>query len=146
MDQEEEDELVATLPIHYSENLHPNLHLHQFQLVNRPLVAPPAALQAGKYIKARYKPKTRRYEIHVPNDVRAEVWNPTRGQDFGKGRYNEDKEEAVMHDVKFQERDDNEKRVNETRLQSEKVPQIGEYVLGVVRNGRLTCDRSYCIY
>lgn len=134
---EEEDELVASLPIHFSEHLHPNLHLHQFQLLSRPLQVPPSAAAAGKTIKARYKPNSGRYEIHVPNDVRPEVWDSARGRDLGAARYEEDREEATLHDVKFKEQDPREMRLNETRLLSERVPHAGAYVLGVVRDGEI---------
>lgn len=133
--EEEEDELLVSLPIHYSENLHPNLHLHQFQLLTRRLEVPPTAASAGKIINARYKPNAGRYEIHVPNDVRPEVWHAARGQSFGTARYQEDREEATLHDTKFKEKEAPEMRLNETRLISDRVPHAGEYVLGVVRDG-----------
>jgi DNA-directed RNA polymerase-3 subunit RPC5 len=139
---EEEDEIVASLPIHYSDHLHPNLHLHQFQLLSRPLLVPPSAAAAGKTIKARYKPKSGRYEIHVPNDVRPEVWDSAKGRDLGAARYEEDREEAAFHDVKFKEKDPREMRLNETRLVSERVPHAGAYVLGVVRDGEAISTRT----
>jgi len=132
---EEEDEIVASLPIHYSERLHPNVHLHQFQLLSRPLQVPPSASVAGKLIKARYKPKSGRYEIYVPNDVRPEVWDSAKGRDLGAARYEEDREDAAHHDVKFKEKDPREMRLNETQLLSERVPHAGAYVLGIVRDG-----------
>ncbi|KAF8308899.1 hypothetical protein DL93DRAFT_2170782, partial [Clavulina sp. PMI_390] len=95
----EEDELVASIPIYYSEHLHPNIHLHQFQLQNRPLEVSPAARDAGKVITARSKPKIGRYEIHIPNDVRPMVWNAARGRALGDARYQEDKDEAELHEA-----------------------------------------------
>ena len=132
---EDEDELLTTLPVHFSKALHPNLHLHQFQLLSRPLQAPPTAAQAGKRIKARQKPKTSRYEIHVPIDVRPEVWNADQGRAYGAARYEEDREEAAAHDVKLKEKEPEELRLSEVRLLSEKITHRGEYVLGVVRDG-----------
>lgn len=138
---DEEDEIVASLPIHYSEHLHPNLHLHQFQLLSRPLLVPPSAAAAGKTIKARFKPKSGRYEIHVPNDVRPEVWDSAKGRDLGAARFEEDREEAALHEVIFKEKDPREMRLNETRLVSEPVPHAGTYVLGAVRDGEAISAR-----
>jgi len=111
--------------------------LHQFQLLSRPLQVPPSASAAGKPINARYKPKSGRYEIYVPNDVRPEVWDSAKGRDLGAARYEEDREDAALHDVKFKEKDPREMRLNETRLLSERVPHAGAYVLGIVRDGKL---------
>jgi len=128
---------LTTLPVHFSQALHPHLHLHQFQLLSRPLQTPPTAAQAGKRIKARQKSKAGRYEIHVPIDVRPEVWNADRGRAYGAARYEEDREEAAVHDIKLKDKEPEELRLSEVRLLSEKVAHRGEYVLGVVRDGRL---------
>lgn len=134
---EEEDEVVATIPIHYSENLAPFIHMHQFQLSTRALSVPPSAAIAGKKISARCKPEVRKYEIHIPNDVRPDVWNQSRGMHLGAARYDEDREEAAMHDAKFPEKQQNEMRLSETRLLSDSVPHSGAYVLGVMRDSEL---------
>jgi hypothetical protein len=139
MDIDGKDELIASLPIHFSQSLHPRLHLHQFQLHTRPLEVPPTAAQAGKIIKARYKPAAGKYEIHVPTDVRPEVWNALAGQTYGAARYEEDKDEALMQDIKFKSKEPHELRLNETRLLSERVAHSGEYVLGVMRDGTNLC-------
>lgn len=115
--------------------MHPNLHLHQFQLLGKALVMPPEAQEAGKSIKARYKPKTGHYEIHVPNDVRPARWNSEKGLNYGAARFEQDREEATIHDIKFKSKDPNETRLSETRLTSERVEHRREYVVGVVRDG-----------
>lgn len=135
MPVEVEDEIVATLPVHYSEALSPNLHIHQYQLLTRHLEVPPSAAQAGKIIRARCKPNNGRYEIHVPNDVRPEVWNASEGQTYGSARNEEDREEAVAHDAKYKEKEAQDIRLNDTRLSSRPAEHTGAYVLGVVREG-----------
>ena len=132
---DQEDELIASLPIHFSHALSPNLHIHQFQLVTRSLEVPPTAAQAGKTIRARYKPSNGRYEIHIPNDVRPDVWNAPNGQRYGAARYDEDKDDAAMHSTKFQEKEMQDMRLNDTRLLSRQSEHVGEYVLGVVHDG-----------
>ncbi|KAF8337418.1 DNA-directed RNA polymerase III subunit Rpc5 [Cantharellus anzutake] len=128
---------IAVLPIKYSQSMHPNLHLHQFHLLGRSLVVPPEAQEAGKIIKARYKSKTGRYEIHLPNDVRASHWNAGKGLGYGSARFEQDREEAAVHDIKLKSKEPQETRLSETRLTSEKVEHHGEYVIGVVRDGCL---------
>lgn len=95
----------------------------------------PEAEEAGKNIKARYKPKIRRYEIHVPNDVRTARWNGEKGLNYGAARFEQDREEAAVHDIKLKSKEPNETRLSETRLTSERVEHHGEYVVGVVRDG-----------
>jgi len=106
--ERESDELVGLLPIHLTNALSPNIHIHQFPVLNRPLQVPPSAALSGKRIQARVKPKTGRVEVHVPADTRPEVWSSEKAKELG---------------------------VAEVRMQSEKIPHKGVYVLGVVREG-----------
>ncbi|KAG0709009.1 hypothetical protein DFH29DRAFT_979160 [Suillus ampliporus] len=130
------DELVCVLPIHYSNSLSPNVHIHQFPLLSRPLQTPPAATVSGKRIHARIKPVTRRLEIHVPVDPRPEVWNGERSKDLGAARQEDDREKN--QDVgKMKQREGEEPRLTEVRMRSELIPHEGAYMLGVVRNGHL---------
>lgn len=129
-----DDELVGVLPIHYSNTLSPNVHIHQFPLLSRPLQIPPAAVVSGKRIRARIKPITRRIEIHVPVDPRPEVWNSERSKALGVARQEDDRERN--QDVgKMKQREGEESRLTEVRMRSEHIPQEGAYMLGVVRNG-----------
>jgi len=148
-----EDELIATIPIRLSTHLKPNLHLHQFPLLGRPLEVPPSAAASGKRIKARCKPSSERYEIHVPVDMRQDVWNPEQGKEFGTALAEQDQEELAASGQgevkpktrkkkgkKEEDEDDvkgekSEKRLGEVRMRSEKVENQGEYFVGVVRDG-----------
>ena len=125
-----DDEIIASLPIHYSNRRSPNIHIHQFPLLTRPLQAPPSALASGKRVTARIKPQTRRLEVHVPADSRPEVWNIERTKELGAAQAEDDRE-------RNQGKDDegNEPRLSEVRLRSEEIPQRGMYMLGIVRAG-----------
>ncbi|EKM83764.1 hypothetical protein AGABI1DRAFT_117241 [Agaricus bisporus var. burnettii JB137-S8] len=131
---QEDDELVAVLPIHLTNALALNVQLHQFPLLNRPLQVPPSAKLSGKRISGRIKPDIRRLELHVPTDTRSEVWNSDKARNLGAAQIDDDIE-------KKQERqkpgEGEEPRLNEIRLQNERIPQRGAQMLGVMRNGKL---------
>ena len=138
----EHDELVSVLPIHFSDALAPNIHIHQFPLLTRSLQEPPSALLSGKRINARIKPQTRRLEIHVPVDTRPEVCNLERSKELGAARADDDKEHN--QDKKEKAREDEEPRLSETRLRSEEIVHKGAQVLGIVRDGKLDCYKLDC--
>ncbi|KAF8475436.1 DNA-directed RNA polymerase III subunit Rpc5 [Gautieria morchelliformis] len=133
-----DDPVVAVLPIHLSNSLVPNLHLHQFPLLFRPLQVPPSAAESGKRIRARLKPRVGRIEIHVPVDTRKEVWNPEKGIEYGAARAEGD-QESNTHDKKEKnkQKEGEEPRLSEVRMSSERVPERGDYMLGIVRDGHL---------
>lgn len=132
----EDDRLVSVLPIHFSNALTPNVHIHQFPLLTRPLQVPPSAAASGKRIKARLKHGVRRLEVHIPVDTRPEVWNGERSRELGSARVEDDKEKN-QELSKLKQREGEEARLSEVRLRSEPIPHMGAYVLGVVRNGQL---------
>lgn len=128
------DRVVSVLPIHLSNHLAPDVHLHQFPLLSRPLEVPPSSALSGKRIRARIKPEVKRLEIHLPVDTRPEVWNSDRSKELGSGRVEDDKEKNQdTGRVKLKEGE--EPRLTEIRLQSEQIPHTGVYVLGIVRDG-----------
>ncbi|KAL1756137.1 DNA-directed RNA polymerase III subunit Rpc5 [Schizophyllum commune] len=127
------DPVVQRLPIRFSNALAPNVQIHQFPLMTRPLQPPPTARSSGKRIRARVKPNARRMEIHVPADTRPEVWNAERGRDLGAARVEDDREKNQEESS----RSNAEPRLSEVRLRSEEVPHKGVYMLGVVREGEL---------
>lgn len=127
---EDDDEIIDVLPIHFSNRLDPFIQLHQFPLLTRPLQVPPAAAASGKRIAARIKPKVRRLEIHVPADPRPDVWNIERAKSYGAARVEDDKERNQDQGER-----DADARLSDARLKSEKIPERGNYVLGIVRDG-----------
>lgn len=140
MADEHDDPIVSVLPIHLSNSLEPNIHLHQFPLLTRPLQVPPSAAQSGKKIKVRLKPQVARLEVHVPVDTRPEVWNKERGEELGKARVQDDAEKNM--DAKSTEAAD--QRLTETRLRSEQITSRGCYMLGIVRDGE-QCSLCACL-
>ena len=129
----ENDELVSVLPVHYSDRLCPNVHIHQFPLLNRPLQVPPSATVSGKRIRARVKPVSHRIEIHVPVDARPEVWNHEKSKDLGTAQREDDREKNQEDQLKQKEGED--PRLTDSRLHSDPIPQCGAYMLGVMRDG-----------
>lgn len=130
-----DDRIVSVLPVHLSNNLAPNLQLHQYPLLNRPLDIPPSAAISGKRIRARLKPTTRRLEVHVPVDPRPEVWSTERSKELGVGRMDDDNEKNQVSGSKLKEGE--EPRLSEVRYRSEEITHVGAYMLGVVRDGEL---------
>ncbi|KAH7915401.1 hypothetical protein BJ138DRAFT_1142006 [Hygrophoropsis aurantiaca] len=131
--QSEEDQLVSILPIHYSDTLSPNIHIHHFPLLSRPLQTPPSSALSGKRIRARIKPNTRRIEIHVPSDARSEVWNSERSKDLGAARLEDDREKN-QDGGKAKQKEGEEPRLMEVRMRSERILEQGAYMLGVPIN------------
>lgn len=131
---EVEDRLVSVIPVHFTNALQPNIQLHQYPLLTRPLEVPPSAAASGKRIQARRKSKVKRLEVHIPVDTRPEVWNGDRSKELGAARKEDDKEKnQELPQVK--QREGEEARLSEVRLRSEQVPQTGVYVLGILREG-----------
>ena len=131
---EAEDRLVRVIPVHYTNALEPNVHLHQYPLLTRPLEVPPSAAASGKRIRARLKANVKRVEVHVPVDTRPEVWNSERSKELGSARVDDDKEKN-QEEPKVKQREGEEPRLSEVRMRSEQVPHMGAYVLGVLREG-----------
>lgn len=132
---DDDDPVVSVLPIHYSNALSPNLHIHQFPLLSRPLQTPPSAALSGKRIRARIKPNVRRFEVHVPADTRPGFWNADRSKELGASRMDDDQDKN-QETVKGKQRENEEPRLGEVRMRSEQIPQKGAYMLGIVRDGR----------
>jgi DNA-directed RNA polymerase-3 subunit RPC5 len=124
-----EDELVSSLPIHFSNSLDGLIHIHQYPLLSRPIQTPPSATSAGRHVTARIKPASRRIEVHVPTDIRPDVWNNERGQMLGHARLDDDRERNQITNA------DDHPNITEVRLRSEEIVQQGTHMLGVIRDG-----------
>lgn len=133
MDVHDDDPVVNVLPIHYSDALAPNIHIHQYPLLNRPLQVPPSAELSGKRIRARIKPKVKQLEIHVPADTRPEFWNSDKAKELGTARIDDDREKN--QETKGKQREGEEPRLGEVRMRSEQIKHKGVYMLGIVRDG-----------
>ena len=138
----DDDPVVSVLPIHYSNALSPNLQIHQFPLLNRPLQSPPSATLSGKRIRARIKPNVRRLEVHVPADTRPGFWNSDKGIELGAARVDDDRDKN-QEAGKGKQREGEEPRLGEVRMRSEQIPQKGAYMLGIVRDGKYILFYSF---
>lgn len=134
MPDQDDDPIIGVLPIHLTNVLGSNVHLHQYPLLTRPLQVPPSAVASGKRIKARTKAGVGRFEVHVPVDTRKEVWNAERSKDLGQARLQDDQEKS-FEQQKGKQRENDDPRLGEVRMRSERVPERGDYMLGVVRDG-----------
>ena len=130
----ENSKLVAVLPIHYSDVLTPNLHIHQFPLLARPLQVPPSAVSGHKHIQARIKPNAGRLEVHVPADTRPEVWNAEKAHDLGAARALDDREKNQGLS-KGKHKEGEQPKLEDIRLRSEQISHKGVYMLGIVCDG-----------
>jgi DNA-directed RNA polymerase-3 subunit RPC5 len=139
----DDDPVINVLPIHYSNALAPNLHIHQFPLLNRPLQTPPSAALSGKRIRARIKPNVRRLEVHIPADIRPGFWNGEKSKELGAGRLDDDRDKN-QELGKGKQKEDEEPRLGEVRMRSEQIQQKGSYMLGIVRGGRSLSFNFFC--
>jgi len=130
----EQDQVVGVLPIRYSNALAPNIQIHQFPLLTRPLQTPPSAVSSGKRIHARIKPNARRLEVHVPADTRPDVWNSEKSKALGVAQADDDLEKN-QESLKGKQKEGQEPRLAEVRMRSEQIPQKGVHMLGIVRGG-----------
>ena len=135
--------IVQTIPIRISNNLEPEIEVHQYPVLSRPLQVPPSAAESGKRIRARSKPQAGLYEVHIPADTRADVWNAERAKELGAARAEEDTEErqaiataAGPSKGKLQE-EAPVRRLGEVRMRSEPMPDRAVYMLATVRDGEI---------
>jgi DNA-directed RNA polymerase III subunit RPC5 len=121
--------LVARLPIRLSGRLGNSVHVHQYPLLARPLQVPPSANNNGKSITARIKPRAGRLEVHVPVESSPDVWNASKGREYGAARQDDDRERNQF------DANQTMSNLHEVRLKSEAIAQTGVQVLGIVRDG-----------
>lgn len=72
-EDEEDDEIVATLPIYLHHSLAPSLTQFQYPLQHRNLRVPTWAEERGKKITARVKEQSGRVDVEVPIDADPKV-------------------------------------------------------------------------
>ncbi|KAL7422789.1 hypothetical protein Q5752_002085 [Cryptotrichosporon argae] len=136
-EEEEDDEVIHTLPIYLSPALFPNLAVFQYPLQHRSLRAPTWAADRGKKITTRVKETVGRVEIEVPVDAGADVWREEKAKDLGfvtDVQANGDVEGGVGRRKKSEQ-----KWGDKMRLRSEAVPNASgvQYYSGVISDGAL---------
>lgn len=149
-----DDEVIATLPIYLSPAIHPDLHLYQFPLQTRSLVAPTYARDRGKGITARIKERAARIEVEIPVDAGSDVWRDDRARELGmthdmgngngvvggygfggRGGEDDDMNGGASSKKKKGKAKDEKRWGDKIRLRSEAVPSTTGYYAGVVQDG-----------
>ncbi|WWD20686.1 hypothetical protein CI109_105162 [Kwoniella shandongensis] len=155
-DDDEDDEVLATLPMYLSSTLHSNLDIYQYPLQHRSISVPKWAQDRGKIITSRVKEKAGRVEVEIPVDAGTSYWREDRARDLGfvmnvneNGGENGDVvggygfsgrggASGKDKDKKGKEKKKNdEKWGDKMRLRSELVPNSTGYYSGVIREGAL---------
>ena len=146
-DDDEEDEVIAQLPIYLSPNLYPNLNLYQYPLLLGSLATPTWAKERGKSISARVKEQTGRVEVEIPVDEQPRFWRDERATELGfipnihangddiEGGY------GYMNKADGKKKPGRKKSVkmekwgDKRRLRGEIIPNAPEYYSGIVHDG-----------
>ncbi len=130
IDEDDDDEIIATLPVYVSHSLSSSLHLFQYplQVGNAPSLNR-WAREHEEVITARMKEQVKRFELEVPVDMREPVWNDERAEEMGFVK------EKVRNKAKGKEKEP-EKWGTKVRLRSEEVPEVTGYWSGIVHDGK----------
>ncbi len=130
---------VAILPIYYSNELEPHLHLHQFPLQGRSSGASIRRPQLENRSRRAARFNSRRTEIHVPLDVRADVWNAERGVELGEARAEADnaRPEGESHAGGGGPSSTPSSRLSELHLRSEQLPVNASYAIGILKDNAI---------
>lgn len=145
-DDDEDDEIVSTLPVYISPALHPSLSVFQYPLQHRSLRVPQWATDRGKRITTRVKESVGRVEVEIPVDGDHKVWRDERARDLGftpDVRENGHEAEngttvgAAGAAGAGAKKKKTEKWGDKMRLRSEPVPVPGgaQYYSGIVHDG-----------
>jgi DNA-directed RNA polymerase-3 subunit RPC5 len=137
-----EDPLIGLLPVHFSNALSLDVQIHQFPVLSRSLRIPPSFASTCPSVQARIKPKVGKIEVHVPVDTRPDVWNAETAKVLGTARAEDDRDKN-QEVVKGREGGD-ELMLKEVRMQSERTPPKGAYMLAVVREGTFCLSILSC--
>ncbi|TXT03886.1 hypothetical protein VHUM_04309 [Vanrija humicola] len=145
MDDAEEDEIVARLPVYLSTAVHPALQMFQYPLQHRSLSVPQWAADRGKRITARMKEGVGRVEIEIPVDADPKVWREERAKELefvpdvanGHGEVDGGYRRADERDKRKKEKEP--KWGDKMRLRSEAVPvsSAATYFSGIIHDGAL---------
>jgi len=137
VDEDEDDEVVVTLPVYLSPAIHPSLALFQYPLQHRSLRVPQWAADRGKRITTRVKENVGRVEIEVPVDGDPKVWREERARELGFTPESQHRENGHGDESKGKAKKTTEKWGDKMRLRSEvvPVPTGAQYYSGIVHEG-----------
>jgi DNA-directed RNA polymerase-3 subunit RPC5 len=149
-DSDDEDEVLAVLPVYISTQLSNQLHIYQYPLhtQSRPLQAPLYALDRAKNITVRVKEQVDRIEVEVPVDRGEDVWRTDEATQMGFVPAEDDPEQVVGgvgYDGSAAQAKKKKKREawgENMRLSSQVMPRHTPYFAGVVVEGMSTCRKA----
>lgn len=147
---DEDDEVLATLPIYLSPSLYPHLSVFQYPLHHNPIAVPVWARDRGKTVTSRVKEAAGRVEVEIPIDGNVNVWREERAKEVGfisesqangngdvEGGYGFGGRGAGDKDKKKKSKKDEQAKAwgEKSRLTSEVVPYATGYYSGVIQDG-----------
>jgi DNA-directed RNA polymerase-3 subunit RPC5 len=149
---DEDDEVVAKLPVYLSPHLFPTLNLFQYPLRTETLVPPKYAQARNKFITTRVKEGVGRVEVEMPVDEDLNYWRRERAEELGFVRDINEDDSGVVGGYGFGGRSDKEKDKSKgkkkekhwgekMRLKSEPIPNETGYYSGIIQDGVYT---SFC--
>jgi DNA-directed RNA polymerase-3 subunit RPC5 len=144
---DEDDEVVAKLPVYLSPHLFPTLNLFQYPLRTETLVPPKYAQERNKFITTRVKEGVGRVEVEMPVDEDLNYWRRERAEELGFVRDINEDESGVVGGYGFGGRSDRDKEKSKgkkkekhwgekMRLKSEPIPSETGYYSGIIQDGR----------
>ncbi|ORY93190.1 DNA-directed RNA polymerase III subunit Rpc5 [Syncephalastrum racemosum] len=136
--EDDDDEIVAEVPVYLNSSLAKNLYLFQYPLRNAPFS------DTNGPMAARLKPKANMVELDLPINTRSNNYSTERGEDFAMGL--SEKSVKTIYD-KQKEHDDEdifgrsnkkeEELLDRMTLNSTEVPAQTNYLVGMLHEGGL---------
>ncbi|KAI7851781.1 DNA-directed RNA polymerase III subunit Rpc5 [Circinella umbellata] len=140
-DNDQDDPVLAEIPVYLSNNLSKFLYIFQYPLRNAPFDS-----RSGP-VAARVKPKAKMVELDIPIDTRSPYYSSERGEDFAMGM--NDKKIKTAYDKRMEEHEEEElygrttankkeeELLDRMTFSSTEVPAQTKYVVGAIRDGEL---------
>ncbi|KAI9495647.1 DNA-directed RNA polymerase III subunit Rpc5 [Zychaea mexicana] len=140
-DEDNDDEVLAEIPVYLSNNLSKYLYVYQYPLRNAPFTS-----RTGP-VAARIKPRAHMVELDLPIDTRSPHYSSERGEDFAMGM--NDKKIKTAYDKRMEEHEEEqlygrsgsmkkeEELLDRMTFSSTEVPAQTKYVVGALRDGEL---------
>ncbi|KAI9269017.1 DNA-directed RNA polymerase III subunit Rpc5 [Phascolomyces articulosus] len=138
---DDNDEVLAEVPVYLSNNLSKFLYVFQYPLRNAAFDS-----RSGP-VAARIKPRAKMVELDLPIDTRSSYYSTERGEDFAMGM--NDKKIKTAYDKRMEEHEEEqmygrssaskkeEELLDRMTFSSTEVPAQTKYVVGAMRDGEL---------
>ncbi|KAL0092037.1 DNA-directed RNA polymerase III subunit Rpc5 [Phycomyces blakesleeanus] len=142
IDSDDNDEILAEIPVYLNNKLSKYLHLFQYPLRNAPFTSRTGPLSI------RMKPNSKKVELDLPLDTRSAFYNTDRGEDFAMGM--NDKTIKTAYDRRMEEHGEQssgnmynknkqkeDELLDKMTLTSTDIPSQTKYLIGVLRQDEL---------